>query len=47
MRDRITTALEITGLASVVLSAFLVDVALGFAALGATLLAVGVLEGRR
>lgn len=47
MRDRFTTALELAGITCVVLSAFLVDPALGFAALGVALIAVGILEGRR
>ncbi len=46
MRDRITTALEVAGLASISLGAFLASPVLGFVVVGVSLLLLGVLGAR-
>ena len=46
MRDRISTALEVLGFAGLSAAAYMVDLTLGVAATGASLLVIGIGLGR-
>jgi membrane protein DedA with SNARE-associated domain len=46
VRDFVTTICELAGFAALVVAGFLVADAVGFATLGASLLAIGFLAGR-
>lgn len=46
MRDSVTTALELVGIACIALAGFLVAIPLGLFALGVGCIAVGVAGGR-